>query len=404
MPAGRVLLAAAFSCALGARYAHAYSAIETPLPTANFAISQPQAETASSSPTASVPASAPIPAADASKDKAAEPAASKPPEKPSPGAANDAADSGRKMFDGAKAGSGGGAETSLSGMGSAAAAATKDAGKPPGAQSAEQPPPPAVPVPEKGLVIPEIPQPVQVAAPVTQATGGASWWNDWTGSVKGWAGEAWNGIRQTVTDLAKEMMSLFARLGERFKNAFMSVWGAPDTVTMGSVNSGRLGNGIQMPNIDTYAVRNPSQTFGSKHMVLGLMYVGGQIKAAGGPPMKVGDISNRKGGQIDRHKSHQNGLDVDIYFYYANGRHDTAWNFRVLQGLCRNPYFEPTMLFVSPRVKSMLLAEARRQGDGETASWASRILNVNEPGHDNHYHLRISPQPKQPAGRQAPGK
>ena len=34
----------------------------------------------------------------------------------------------------------------------------------------------------------------------------------------------------------------------------------------------------------------------------------------------IGDISRRGGGPLDEHASHQNGLDVDIYYPRLDGR------------------------------------------------------------------------------------
>ncbi|MFA6092608.1 MAG: penicillin-insensitive murein endopeptidase [Elusimicrobiota bacterium] len=246
-----------------------------------------------------------------------------------------------------------------------------------------------------GLIIDDTPMPRAQEASLKSASkpAAAGWLDRWTEGLRRRAGESWDKISAPIKAGAEQIKGLIGRLSDKFQRAFLSVWSAPETVSKGEVNKGSLGNAVQVPKTPYYHVRNMSQTWGSKHMVLGLMYLGGMLSLEGFPPLQIGDVSDADGGRIDSHKSHQNGLDVDLWFYdRPNGGHDPKANFRVLELLRNNPFFSVDMAFVSPRVKEMLVSEARAQGRPELARWAQPVLRTGEPGHDTHFHVRISAQ------------
>ncbi|HBL17133.1 MAG: hypothetical protein A2X36_04520 [Elusimicrobia bacterium GWA2_69_24] len=239
---------------------------------------------------------------------------------------------------------------------------------------------------------------VEMKGTKTASVGGAGTetasFDDWTQAIKKRLSGAWDSVSSAVTGTIDTIKELLAKLGDAFRKAFMAVWQAADTKSIGTVNHGALANGIAMPEVPYWKVINRRETWGTKHMILGLMYIGGRVSLDGAPVMRIGDISDSNGGKLGGHKSHQAGLDVDIPFFYKGGVHDVWANYRVLYHLCNNPFFKVTIAFVSPRVKQMLLAAAKKDGHPEVASWAQQVLNTNEPGHDNHFHVRISPQSK----------
>jgi hypothetical protein len=295
--------------------------------------------------------------------------------------AEEASASGRRVFDGSARHSGGlGFEQVSAG----------ERGRPPGKGDVP------APVPASGLIVSAVPGPVQAVLQPSPEEPGLL--DRWGFSLKRWADKEWDMIKDGYYGLKGKVKSLLARLGDDFRSKFMSVWNSGDALSLGKTNKGYLLDAVHLPQTSVMAIRNSAEAFGTKHMVLGLMYVGGQISVEGGPDLKVGDISDSDGGRLGGHKSHQNGLDSDIYFFYKNGRHDPHWNYRVLFYLRDNPFFEPAIIFVSPRVKALLLAECRRRGDSGTAAWANAVLNTNEPNHDDHFHLRIDPAPKLMAG------
>ena len=101
----------------------------------------------------------------------------------------------------------------------------------------------------------------------------------------------------------------------------------------------------------------------------------------GAPPLLIGDLSATEGGPLDHHVSHQNGLDVDIYY----------------PRLDRKP-LEPTS------VDQIDLALAQDLVDRFAAAGAQFIfVGYNTPlsglagrvqpyrYHDNHLHVRLYP-------------
>ena len=163
-------------------------------------------------------------------------------------------------------------------------------------------------------------------------------------------------------------------MGSWFRDAFMRVWSAPQTASTGTVSNGGLINGIQMPKeLSAIAdVRNFSKTVGTKHMILGLMYIAAKIDQESGPRLKIGDVSYKHGGKMGGHKSHQQGLDVDIYFN-TGGSKAAYWNYRILHHLCNNPFMTPTIIFVSGAKKNSLLGQADSAGDGQVRSEERRV-------------------------------
>jgi murein endopeptidase len=95
--------------------------------------------------------------------------------------------------------------------------------------------------------------------------------------------------------------------------------------------AGRLTGGTQLPiegphwvtwNPNTDSVPNaPHRLYGHERVVRKLMAVLEAYRAQnpGAPRVVVGDISFRDGGPMDQHRSHQNGLDVDVYYPRLDG-------------------------------------------------------------------------------------
>jgi len=127
----------------------------------------------------------------------------------------------------------------------------------------------------------------------------------------------------------------------------------------------------------------------------------------------VGDLANARGGpHLQGHKSHQTGLDVDIWFMnpslstiYSREERDTISAQSVLLS-GTNPSLNPRLwtptqetvlkiaasftqverIFVNPVIKKELCR--RFQYDPEQKSWLRKI----RPwwGHDDHFHVRLS--------------
>ena len=148
--------------------------------------------------------------------------------------------------------------------------------------------------------------------------------------------------------------------------------------------------------------------------------------APGGPPLRVGDLSARRGGAIERHRSHRNGRDVDLLFfardddghsvvsegfvrYGGDGvsldpglplHFDVRRNWLLVEALVRDPRAGVVWVFCADRLRPMLLQYARSQGvDAEVVARAEALLH--QPGdsapHDDHFHVRIACTPHERA-------
>jgi penicillin-insensitive murein endopeptidase len=142
-------------------------------------------------------------------------------------------------------------------------------------------------------------------------------------------------------------------------------------------------------------------------------------ESPGGAPLRVGDMSSRRGGHIERHASHRNGRDADLLFfaldaeghsvptpafirYDAHGvsmdaEHplvfDVRRNWQLVESLAREPRFGVIWIFCASRLRTLLLAWAREHGrDPEIIARAEDLLR--QPGdsapHDDHFHVRVA--------------
>ncbi len=107
--------------------------------------------------------------------------------------------------------------------------------------------------------------------------------------------------------------------------------------------NGRLVNGVQLPDSgpdwitwDDVVARvpnRPQRRWGTTALVATITDVLAEYRAAhpGAPPVLVGDLSRPHGGVFDErygglgHASHQNGLDVDVYYPRRDGRVRDSW-------------------------------------------------------------------------------
>ena len=104
------------------------------------------------------------------------------------------------------------------------------------------------------------------------------------------------------------------------------------SIAVGATNRGRLVNGLQLPGTgpdwvtyDPIRHRVPNRAerrWGTDRLLAYLLYVlrDYRLANAGAPPVVIGDLSRPHGGPFGSdfgglgHVSHQNGLDVDVYY------------------------------------------------------------------------------------------
>ncbi len=121
--------------------------------------------------------------------------------------------------------------------------------------------------------------------------------------------------------------------------------------------------------------------------------------------LRLGDLAKKNGGALGSHKSHRNGLDADIAYYFKADKAMTGFS-TALKG--NQPIGDWMMaqqwklfkysvsskfvdrIFIHPTLKKSLCSYAQSQGDIGTdlAKETLRRL-VPEVNHYNHFHLRI---------------
>ncbi|MGH1469075.1 MAG: penicillin-insensitive murein endopeptidase [Bdellovibrionales bacterium] len=123
-------------------------------------------------------------------------------------------------------------------------------------------------------------------------------------------------------------------------------------------------------------------------------------------PACVKDLSKERGGQLSRHSSHQNGLDADISFPSATSKCDGNYfiNWKILDGpddTFRQKNWEflnilinterVNTIFIDSELVHALCTHAKKPSTGSTKAQRNKIFNKlrHEPGHANHYHVRM---------------
>ncbi len=229
---------------------------------------------------------------------------------------------------------------------------------------------------------------------------------------------------------------------------FLSVrlpFAKPQPRPRGLPTAGHLRHGEKFPKVPGIVAKQPQHTYAAAHTITRLIEAVGFVhkRLAETPDIVLGDIARKGGGRFKPHRSHQNGLDVDLgYYHLGKVRKDrftkvTAKNFdkvrtwALLKRLLESG--EVQYIFVSERVQKLLrpfvvpryrqdaawclrfvrtLSDRRRYGRprkvrrrrGSLAGWArcvkrafghrgySNALIRHAKGHDDHMHIRFFPR------------
>lgn len=186
------------------------------------------------------------------------------------------------------------------------------------------------------------------------------------------------------------------------------------SVSVGFVHSGRLVNSVRFPESSDWAVVSPEKAWTTEETVHYLTQVIRELRARypDAPLLRVNQISARDGGYIRPHKSHQNGRDVDLGFFYPNGN--------VVRARAREKYIDPVMnwaliralvthadvqiILVDRRVQKVLYDHALKIG--EDKAWLDSLFHGGEQsiikharGHRDHFHVRFFNPRAQELGR-----
>ncbi|MEM6358008.1 MAG: penicillin-insensitive murein endopeptidase [Pseudomonadota bacterium] len=184
-----------------------------------------------------------------------------------------------------------------------------------------------------------------------------------------------------------------------------------DPAAIGSYSNGCLAGGLELAETgDSWQAMRLSRNrnWGHPDVIAFIRRLGAAAQEAGWPRLYVGDLSQPRGGpMLTGHRSHQTGLDVDIWLrrplsrllsrseresisshrvVAANGRElNEFWtdgHRQVIRAAASDP--SVARIFVNPAIK-VDLCEA--QPAGADRSWLRKV----RPwwGHDAHFHVRL---------------
>jgi murein endopeptidase len=181
---------------------------------------------------------------------------------------------------------------------------------------------------------------------------------------------------------------------------------------VGRTNRGTLVNGERLVDGPGYTLMKP-YVWGTNEVITHLLnclpMVRRQRRWRTAPDVVVGDISRRGGGFLSPHRSHQNGLDVDIGYYLKTRPHprifrnvtsrtlDREKTWRLLKCFLETDQVE--MIFMDHQVQRWMYDYVRtRPGWRRRASelfqyprsrTRHRGLIRHSSGHRNHFHIRF---------------
>jgi hypothetical protein len=168
-----------------------------------------------------------------------------------------------------------------------------------------------------------------------------------------------------------------------------------DATSVGLQYSGSLTDGTQLPvegsdwvtwNPVTDSLPNlPGRLFGHERTIRAILSVAAAHRTAhpAAPRVVIGDISFRDGGPMDQHVSHQNGLDVDVY-YPRLDRHESApiATSQIDRGLAQDLLDR----FLAAGAQVVFVGYA-------TGLHGPGGVVVPYPNHENHMHVRFPSPP-----------
>jgi len=156
------------------------------------------------------------------------------------------------------------------------------------------------------------------------------------------------------------------------------------SIAVGRPNRGRLINGLALPasGPDWIALSGPDERWSTDRMLAFLLAVLRDYRLAnpGAPQVMIGDLSRPHGGPIAGHVSHQNGLDVDVYYPRLD---------RTLRAPDRAADVDRAL--AQDIVDRFVAAGARFAFVGRHVGLAGPPAVVQAlPHHDDHVHVRIA--------------
>ncbi len=218
----------------------------------------------------------------------------------------------------------------------------------------------------------------------------------------------------------------------------LPMWDDFSSTSLGTAATGRLrraahlksrGAGYKVPQ----EWKSRDRSYGTEEMVRAIERAAAHVAGTDRRVvLGVGDISQRQGGSMSHHGSHEAGRDVDLIFYSVNTRgkvlppperemvsydgngepflpkyrqgipfddevwqqrrFDTRRNWMLIEAFFQDPEVQVQWVFVSQPLKEHLISWAIRHHRPQWAIEYARVV-MKQPGkaapHDDHFHVRI---------------
>lgn len=187
-------------------------------------------------------------------------------------------------------------------------------------------------------------------------------------------------------------------------------------LSIGTPDAGLLLNPVPFPEGSFWKLREQDDAWATDETIDFIVNAIEAVEARypGSPRLVIGDLSNPRGGRIDRHRSHQAGRDADLGFYYKSGAAETfraarpkdldaprTWAF--VRALVTESDVE--RIFVDRTLIRVLYDQAL--AEGEDRGWLADIFGrssekgiiQHERRHKDHLHVRFYNRRAQEFGR-----
>jgi murein endopeptidase len=168
---------------------------------------------------------------------------------------------------------------------------------------------------------------------------------------------------------------------------------------------------VQLESTPGFRVRDPSRAFGTAKAVR--LFADAVEKASQAfshmPVLPVGDMSHRGGGHMRPHRSHRDGRDIDVGYYFKDGKShryfekatpknlDVPRTWSLVEALLDT--HEVEYIFIQTRLQKPLYAYALKTGASKAmldrvfqfprGRRSKRGIIRHERGHDDHIHVRF---------------
>jgi LysM repeat protein len=196
--------------------------------------------------------------------------------------------------------------------------------------------------------------------------------------------------------------------------------GSVGSLSIGKPGSAVLVNGVTLPPSSQWQIAPNADSWGTTETIEAIRIAVDTVCALfpETPALIIGDISGQNGGRLKRHESHQGGRDVDLGFYYRDGRGswfapgsasnmDLARNWALVRALVVRTDVE--MILLDRRIQKALYDYALQIG--EERDFLDHVFQISRgyrdaivkhlSGHRTHYHVRFYSPVAQELGRRA---